>query len=326
MNSHDNNELVLFDGYENTACIKDDILSIQGDGCVYNVPIVDGMLSFINLDLDGIELGEDGIELPEHPFIELFWPRFLEETEAACEQCREYYSFLQTKFFTLITFCFDQGFYYEELGSMTAAQRLYVYAETHKGDVPQEITQAYLFDSTFLETFKETKKATPLEAAFGIPAGYVGHIRNSSAAMIVQYSLSSAFDVLSLGFYQMLERNIKIKKCKNCDRYFLVKTKRNSDYCDRLVNDTTQTCQQLAAVTKFAKKNEQNMPYKVFTKYYKRYHERKKAGTIKPAVFDRWNREACTMRGACMDGACTLAEFEQWCEDSFPNRKKKETP
>ena len=330
MNSHEQQQLVVFDGHDAIAFIDDDCIIIEGENYPYKVPIVDGLIAFLNLNLDEMDevcWDEDFVEFPDHPYIEMFSPDFSAESEAdfenVQEQCKAHFVYLKNLFFRLVTFCFDQNFYFEELGALTAYQRLYVYAKIPNGNVPQEITQLYLFDEAALEGFEETKKATPLEEAFNIPAGYVAHIKHTDAKMFTQYRLTSTYDALSLEFYQMLERNVKIKRCKNCDRYFLVKSKRNADYCDRLVAGTTQTCQQLAAVIKFAEKNKENRPYQIFTKYYKRYHERKKVGTIKADVFDKWNRQACTMRDECIDGKGDLKAFEQWCYDSFPNRPRK---
>lgn len=331
MNSHEDKELVVFNGHDNIVFIDNDCVIIQGERYQYKVPIIDGLVAFLHLDLDEMDeysWDEDFAKLPDHPYIEMFPPDYSAETDAdfekAQKQCIEHYDFLQKLFFRLITFCFDQSFFPNELSELTAYQRLYVYAKIPNGNVPQEITQLYLFDEAVMDDFHESKEATPLEAAFGIPAGYVEHIKTTDAKMFQQYRLTSTFDALSLEFYQMLERNVKLKRCKNCDKYFLVKSKRNSDYCDRVFGEGTQTCQQLAAVKKFAEKNKESDAYKVFNKYYKRYHERKNVGTIKAEAFDRWNKEACTKRNDCIDGKGDVKAFEEWCYISFPNRPRKE--
>ncbi len=141
--------------------------------------------------------------------------------------------------------------------------------------------------------------------------------------MSSQYLLKSTTDALTLEFYEMVNRNLKLKKCKNCGRYFEVKTKRNPDYCDFAIDGGTQTCQQIIATRNFKAKHKDNAAYKIFNLYYKRYHERKKVGTIKVAIFDKWNRQAGVMRDECIDGKRDLAEFEEWCYDSFPNRARK---
>lgn len=277
--------------------------------------------------MDEVCWDENGCDFPDHPYIEMFPPDIADNREdvyaEAYEICKQHFTWLQNLFFRLVSFCFDQNFFPQELGGLTAYQRFYVYAKIPNGKAPQEINQVYLFDEDALDSFNETEKATPLEAAFNIPAGYVEHIKHIDAKMFVQYRLTSTYDALSLEFYQMLERNIKLKRCKKCDKYFIVKSKRNSDYCDRVYGEGTQTCQQLAAVEKFTEKNKDNEPYKVFNKYYKRYHERKNVGTIKPQAFDKWNKQACTMRDACIDGKGDVKAFEEWCYDSFPNRMRK---
>lgn len=321
MNSHDDMIKVIVDDSDYVAYFKDDELIIDGEERRYSLPILESFIEFLELDL--VEYDEDFV-LPEHPYFEIFKPKFIEENEETRLLYIDHISFLQIKFLGLFHFCFDQGFYYDELSELSAEERLHIYTKsTGNTDIPQYITQLKLLDGDVSQSFVQKKKATSLEMAFGIPSGYVEHIKNNGAKMITQYHLKSIFDVVSLVFYELLEQNIKVKKCKNCGLYFTVKTKHNSDYCDRVPDGRTQSCQKLAALATFKEKNQNNRAYLVFTKYYKRYYERSKVGTIKQDVFDKWNRNATVMRDECSDGKCDIEVFEQWCFDSFPNRDKK---
>lgn len=64
----------------------------------------------------------------------------------------------------------------------------------------------------------------------------------------------------------------------------------------------------------------------LYQKYYKRYAARVRVRQIKEPDFKKWKYQAMTKRDECSDGNITLAEFEEWLEGSFPNRKKKEQP
>lgn len=121
----------------------------------------------------------------------------------------------------------------------------------------------------------------------------------------------------------MLEFSIAVKQCKNCGKYFVVKGKYDNDYCARIPNGGTQTCQKIGAMANFKDKVSDNKPYQLFQKYYKRYHARMKVGTIKQHDFKSWNLKACTMRDECIDGKCDYDAFKAWLEGSFPNRGRK---
>ena len=60
------------------------------------------------------------------------------------------------------------------------------------------------------------------------------------------------------------------------------------------------------------------------TQYYKRYAARVKVRQIKEAVFKRWKNEAAFRRDDCCEGKISIEEYEQWLNDSFPNRKRKQ--
>ena len=323
--------------HEYTAYIKDNHLVIDADGCKNRIPIIEGFLDFISLDLtDLTDLAEEEnseyiydqifASLERHPFLELFPPDFKEHSHEELTAYIDHIRFLSLKFEAMYSFCFSQSFFYEELGELTAHQRLHIYSATQGGDIPQELVQIHLLDGDIMEGFSAPEKAnlSAFEQMFQLPAGFVSYIKSNDAKMVTQYRLASTVDALSLAFYWMIDQNLKIKKCKNCDRYFLVRSKRNSDYCDQVQEGQTQSCQQLAALSAFKAKNKDNVPYQIFNKYYKRYHERQKVGTIKRDIFNKWNRQACVMRDECIDGKRDVTEFKQWCFESFPNRKGKE--
>lgn len=66
-----------------------------------------------------------------------------------------------------------------------------------------------------------------------------------------------------------------------------------------------------------------NAAIPLYQKYYKRYAARVRVRQIKEPDFKKWKYQAMTKRDECSDGKITLAEFEEWLEGSFPNRKKK---
>ena len=326
MNPHQKN--VIYDEFEHLGYISDGKIFIQTDYDKQSFDYVEALLSFVEMDLTEFYeyLFMDLDMLEENIFFSGFHAQIVGNKEKAYSEYLGYIKHIQAMFIKLTSFCFSQTFFPEELGELNAYKRLHINIETEFGSgIPQELTEIRMLDGDVKTSFKKSKKnkQTPLEQAFSIPAGFVNHVKNSDIEMPKQYVLKSAYDAITLAFYQMVEDNVKVKKCLKCDKYFLVKNKQNTDYCGRIFEGGTQSCQQLGAMANFKKKNENNQPYIIFNLYYKRYHERKKVGSIKPPVFDNWNREACTKRDECMDGKCDLEIFEQWCYDSFPNRPRK---
>ena len=56
--------------------------------------------------------------------------------------------------------------------------------------------------------------------------------------------------------------------------------------------------------------------------YYRRYAARRKVRQIKEDEFKKWRYEAMRLRDDCEAGKLTVAEYEQWMESYFPNRKR----
>lgn len=97
----------------------------------------------------------------------------------------------------------------------------------------------------------------------------------------------------------------------------------DTNYCDRIAEGETRNCQDLAAQENYKKKMADNVAIPLYQKYYKRYAARVRVRQIKEPDFKKWKYRAMTKRDECTDGKITLAEFENWLEGSFPNRKKK---
>ncbi len=336
MNSHTSEQTPSWDGYNHLAYFVDDDLFIRKEELEHPISFLDEFLLFLTLDEELFGLhdyyGEECIDeeqltctIGRCQLLSLFAPTLDEENVDESFDYSKELRKLQLRYKGLMEFCLNQGLCPDELGHMSAYQRLNLYGSLPHGYVPQMLTSVLTLDATATDTFAgdDTAEQSPLERIFDIPAGLVAHVGQQKLEPTREFMLHSTSDILTLIFHELVLRDVKLKCCKHCHRYFVVKTKRNSDYCDRTVEGSSQTCQKLAAMEKFKAKKADNQAYQIFNLYYKRYHERKKVGTIKANVFDKWNREACTRRDACIDGKKDLEEFEAWCYKSFSNRPKK---
>jgi len=126
------------------------------------------------------------------------------------------------------------------------------------------------------------------------------------------YRCGSLEEILYLGFEKMLELDLRIKKCKNCGRYFILKGNYQTEYCDRIPEGETQSCQNIGATVKYAQKVKDNPALALFNMAYKRYHARMKVGSVKPDAFKKWKYEAVVMREKCLNGEISASEFEDW--------------
>ncbi len=73
---------------------------------------------------------------------------------------------------------------------------------------------------------------------------------------------------------------MSLRKCKNCNRYFLTRYSSLAEYCLRKVERTNATCQEYAGKKSYKKKQSANPLYQVFTTYYNRIYGRIRRGAL----------------------------------------------
>lgn len=78
----------------------------------------------------------------------------------------------------------------------------------------------------------------------------------------------------------LIHEEMSLRKCKNCDRYFIVRYSSLAEYCLRKVEGTNATCQEYASKKTYKKKQAANPLYQVFTTYYNRIYGRIRRGTL----------------------------------------------
>ena len=78
----------------------------------------------------------------------------------------------------------------------------------------------------------------------------------------------------------LIHDEMSLRKCKNCDRYFIARYSSLAEYCLRKVEGTNATCQEYASKKTYKKKQAANPLYQVFTTYYNRIYGRIRRGTL----------------------------------------------
>ena len=274
----------------------------------------------------------------------VFTPAMLEVEAPTLNRYINYIKILQDEFKEKLTFCFDPDFYPSLLGHLYPSERYRIYCDFYS-DIPSIHTRKEEFTirrrihgeeampfgcssefvtkrlslqiDTTSDEYKEfeekyCKKHKLLDVALKIPS-----------CIGVQYVCSSIFEMIELEFTKMLESNIKLRKCKRCGRYFIMKGNYDTNYCDRVAEGQTRTCQDLAAQENYKAKAAENPALAIYSKYYKRYAARVRSRQIKEPDFKKWKFQALSKRDECSDGKITVEDYIAWMEGCFPNRTPK---
>lgn len=78
----------------------------------------------------------------------------------------------------------------------------------------------------------------------------------------------------------LMHNEMSLRKCKNCNKYFIARYSSLAEYCLRKVKGTNATCQEYASKKTYKKKQAANHLYQAFTTYYNRIYGRIRRGTL----------------------------------------------
>lgn len=256
----------------------------------------------------------------------VFSPIFMECNSEMHHRYVDYLLFLQAEFREKMQFCFDPEFYPSALGNMTPTERYAIYCGMYKGfPSTQKRTESFavITEKKAKTTYTETAEYKDFIEKYCKDKTKADLISNHCSVEL-SYACSTIFDMLNLEFTKMLETDIRLRKCKRCGRYFIMKGNYDTNYCDRILEGQTRTCQELAAQDNYKAKAAENPALKIYSKYYKRFAARLRSKQLKEKDFNTWRYQAITKRNDCLDGKITTEEYVQWLEGYFSKKKAAE--
>lgn len=226
---------------------------------------------------------------------------------------------LQNNYKDAYIFCFDVE-YSPELNSLSAMERLFLfnalYPYNRIGYI--DIKTEYKFTDPKNHLLIDTAYSDDDETSFlkwfakaNVVNNAVAQIRNMNIQQFQLYPTYKLPNTLDIEFHKMIEHNIKIKKCKNCGKYFILKGDYATEYCDRIVEGEKFTCKKLAAMRTRKSKVQNNPILKEYEKAYKRMYARQSSHKISAEDFRLWVEEASSKRDLA------IAEYDRNHSDNI---------
>ena len=127
---------------------------------------------------------------------------------------------------------------------------------------------------------------------------------------------NSVADMISFSLQTCVERNITVRRCKNCGRYFAQTGRVSAEYCDRPPLDGQSSCRAMGAFQQWTLKQADDPVFKVYRREYKRRFAWIKAGRISDSEFYAWSEQAREQKKKCDEGIITAEEFQRWLKES----------
>lgn len=124
------------------------------------------------------------------------------------------------------------------------------------------------------------------------------------------------YDLIDFHVRECVKREIKMRVCKNCLRYFAVTGKASTEYCDRICDSKGRTCREIGAINTWTQRKQGDEVFKEYRREYKKRFARINAGKLTKSVFYAWSEEARKKKEDCDNGTITPEDFSRWLKES----------
>lgn len=124
------------------------------------------------------------------------------------------------------------------------------------------------------------------------------------------------YDLIDFSVRECVKREVKMRVCKNCGRYFTFTGRSSAEYCNRVCDDKGRTCKEVGASLTWSKSRGSDAVFMEYRREYKKRFARIKRGTVEPDAFYAWGEKAREKMSECEDGKLSLEEFSDWLKRS----------
>ena len=124
------------------------------------------------------------------------------------------------------------------------------------------------------------------------------------------------YDLIDFHVRECVKREVKMRVCKNCLRYFAVTGKASTEYCGRICDSKGRTCREMGAINTWTQRKQGDEVFKEYRREYKKRFARINAGKLTKSVFYAWSEEARKKKEDCDNGTITPEDFSRWLKES----------
>lgn len=131
-----------------------------------------------------------------------------------------------------------------------------------------------------------------------------------------EYECKTFEQFLQICFFTCLTQNLNIKKCENCEKYFIAYQRSDEKYCSRTSpQDKNKTCKQYSNLENWKNNINSNEELKMYRRIYmaKQMQTRRNPNNLELKVsFDNWKKEAQSIRNKYVHGEIDKEKFLLW--------------
>ncbi len=120
------------------------------------------------------------------------------------------------------------------------------------------------------------------------------------------------YDLIDFHLRQCIRQEIRMRRCKNCGKFFAVTTRSSAEYCSHPFDEKGRSCKEIASILQWNRTKGEDAVYKAFRKEYKKRFARMKAGTMDANQFYQWSQLAREKKAQCDQGEIGMDDFLKW--------------
>lgn len=124
------------------------------------------------------------------------------------------------------------------------------------------------------------------------------------------------YDLIDFHVRECVKREVKMRVCKNCLRYFAVTGKASTEYCGRVCDSKGRTCREMGAINTWTQRKQGDEVFKEYRREYKKRFARINAGKLTKSAFYAWSEETRRKKEDCDNGTITPEDFSRWLKES----------
>ena len=124
------------------------------------------------------------------------------------------------------------------------------------------------------------------------------------------------YDLIDFHVRECVKREVRMRVCKNCLRYFAVTGKASMEYCGRICDSKGRTCREMGAINTWTQRKQGDEVFKEYRREYKKRFARINAGKLTKSAFYAWSEEARRKKEDCDGGVISPEEFSRWLKES----------
>ena len=122
-------------------------------------------------------------------------------------------------------------------------------------------------------------------------------------------------DLIDFSLRECIRREIPVRRCRSCGRYFPITGRITAEYCSR-PTPSGKLCRSTAPVQKWTESRRSDQVFQAYRREYKRRFAWIRAGRISDTDFYAWSEKAREEKKKCDSGALSLEDFTTWLKNS----------